>query len=197
MKSIHISKTVKIMLIAVVCFFTLQLSTSFLEYAISYPTEKHREVAHKLYSTAPYIESGDESEEYNTIFETPENNYSNAMSTITVVISILIFIVAIYFCYHQFRRRRLKNPVGKTALASAIGNTLMQPLIPLYSSYFVGQDMISLASAFGSDTLPLAMRIIIGFIALASSFIFILVISLMIAYTFESLYKRKHSFEVE
>ena len=155
---------------------------------VNYPTEAHRAVYRQLDTLNSSMWNGSdftvvmESDEYKRLNGSPEANYTNVATTVTLVINALVSVAIIGGVYYYLRKHRItKRPVGSTVLIVTLGG-----LVPLILAAFA-------AAAYIGTPMPGAGHVVFMlFIGLVVAPLVILLISRI----FEWHYDRKHSFVI-
>lgn len=187
---------IKTTLIATLFFFIISVVGAFATYSLSYPTQSHRNIAHKLSSTDMLTKDGKPNPQYDALLETPESTYSSGASAIAFFATSVLFIASIGIAFTHLRKHRIDRPVVRVAAASAVGTTLANLATLSYAPYYIG-NQTSWTTLFGVQEMPLMMQVGVGAVALGTSLLFSYLIALVVALVFEHLYKRKHSFVIE
>jgi hypothetical protein len=169
--------------------FALNVVLSAAVVLINYPTEAHRSVYRQLDALNSSMWSGSDftvvmdSDEYKRLSGSPEANYTNIATTVTLLVNSVVSIAIIGGVYHYLRKHRItKRPVGATVLLVTLGG-----LVPLVLTAFAA------AAYIGTPTPGVGHVVFMLFIGLV---IAPLVIAL-IARIFQWYYNRKHSFVIE
>lgn len=169
--------------------FALNVVLSAATVFVNYPTEAHRSVYRQLDMLNSSMWNGSDftvvmdSDEYKRLSSSPEANYTNVATTVTLLVSSAASIAIIGGVYHYLRKHRVtKRPIGATVLLVTLGG-----LAPLILTAF------GAAAYIGTPTPGIGHVVFMLFIGLV---IAPLVIAL-IARIFQWYYNRKHSFVIE
>lgn len=181
------TKTVKLLTIGGIVSLMF-LTASAISTIVAYPSASHRNTAVQLMQLDAQFWSGEnsqilDSKEYQSLYDSPQANYSRVASSIGAVIEFIISIIATVVLYGYLRRVRInKHPTATTTIIILAAVTLTAIALSYLQNIYLGW------------ALPPAWQILatIGF-----SLTFGLLVTYTITRIVEWNYNRRHSFIVE